>query len=173
MRRIYIFLLVTLTAFIVSAQEKDSEAKGFTWGGDVGTTIDFSSNGMSTIDADVNLGYKNSFFRSLCVGAGLHNTLSNGDRLVPVYLLVRTSFTSKPKQLCFGEFKLGYSFNSIKNENQHGLYASAGAGFNLYSNKKFKSHITIAYNFYKMKAFEDLKDLKNIHSVAIKVGINF
>lgn len=173
MRRFFILIFTLFTVLYTTAKDKGETTGGFTWGGDVGTTIDFSSNGMSTIDADVNVGYKNKFFRSLCIGVGMHNTLSNGDRMIPVYLLVKTSFTSKPKQLCFGEVKLGYSFNSIKSETQQGLYCSSGVGFNLYSNEKFKSHLIIAYNFYRMHKSEKLKRLENIHCVSIKVGINF
>lgn len=169
MRRFYILIFTIFTITGILANDNKTTSNGFTWGGDVGTTIDFSNNGMSTIDADVNVGYKNNFFRSLCVGAGMHNTLSNGDRFIPVYLLIRTSFTSRPKQFCFGEVKVGYSFNSIESETQQGLYCPGGVGFNLYSNNKFKSHLVIAYNFYQTTESKKLKHLEDMHSV----GINF
>ena len=103
----------------------------FTWGADIGSSIDISGNDMSSIDIDAYFGYKNAVIRTLGIGAGIKSAIGNSYTAIPVYAILRTSFTSKPT-LCFLDLRLGYSFNTLTDDvNQNSFYGSAGLGFNL------------------------------------------
>ena len=177
MKTIFIILSIVIVSSLYSnAADVIVPAKGFTWGGDIGSTIDFSSSGKSSIDAEMNFGYKCPYFKVIGVGAGIHTCLSSNNTFIPVFALLRTSFSSKPK-LCFLELKGGYSFNSLGNVSQSAPFGSIGLGCNLYRNSKFSSHIILSYNFYKINDFttDDDKnvDAEDMHAVSIRIGINF
>ena len=72
----------------------------FTWGAEVGSSIDLTGYDLSTIDVDVLFGYKNSFIRMAGFGAGVHRSVHRGDNFIPVYASIQTSFRSRPS-LCF------------------------------------------------------------------------
>lgn len=148
---------------------------GFTWGGDFGSSIDMTSNGMSSIDANMYFGYKNSVFRTVGIGAGIQSSLGNPNTFYPIFAIMRTNFTGRPS-LCFMELKGGYSFNSIHNQNQKGMYASLGLGFNLYTSEKLRSHIIIAYNFFDVEPYDAngvLTRLENLHCMSVRIGVSF
>lgn len=148
---------------------------GFTWGGDFGSSIDFTTNGMSSIDANMYFGYKNPFFRTIGIGAGINSSLGNANTFYPIFALIRTSFVTKPS-LCFAEVKGGYSFNSINSHSQQGMFGSVGIGINLYSNNKLHSYIIVAYNYFKIDPYTDdgvLTELKNLQCVSVRIGVSF
>lgn len=148
----------------------------FTWGAEVGSSIDISGYDTSTFDADVMFGYKNGWFKILGVGAGIHRAFGTGDNFVPVYAVVRTSFSRKPR-LFFLSFKAGYSFNTMGDSPTFGDTNSAlGAGVNLAFSRRFKSHIVLAYEFRHFNArHKSLYDLpcENISLATISFGVNF
>lgn len=150
--------------------------KSFVWGADIGSSIDISGNDMSSIDADAYFGYKNSFIRTLGVGASIHTALGNDNMLIPIYLIFRSSFRTQPS-LCFLDLRGGYSFNSLKSSNnQSGAFGSIGVGFNLSFSRKFNSHIILSYNFFQLKPYgigEDHVDVSNLSSMAVRIGISF
>ncbi|MEG2243087.1 MAG: hypothetical protein RSC87_06330 [Muribaculaceae bacterium] len=154
----------------------DKFIQHFVWGADIGSSIDMSGNDMSSIDIDAYFGYKNSFIRTLGVGASIHTALGNSNMAIPVYLIFRSSFRSQPS-LCFLDLRAGYSFNSISSSyNQSGAYGSIGVGFNLSFSKKFNSHIILAYNFIQLKPYgegENYVDLNNLSAMAVKIGVSF
>lgn len=148
---------------------------GFTWGGDFGSSIDMTSNGMSSIDANMYFGYKNSVFRTVGIGAGIQSSLGNPNTFYPIFAIMRTNFTGRPS-LCFMELKGGYSFNSIHNQNQKGMYASIGLGFNLYTSEKLRSHIILAYNFFDVEPYDahgTLNRMENLHCMSVRIGVSF
>lgn len=177
--RIYLLTVVTLfmtTNINAEKLQKSVKSSGFTWGVDAGSSIDMSNNGMSSIDGDAYFGFKNSFLRTIGLGAAIHSSLGNGNSFIPVYAILRTSFTSRPV-LCFLDLRGGYSFNSINNDdNQKGAFGSVGVGFNLYSNTKFKSHIILAYNYFKLSDYtKDQVNIKttDLHAMSVRIGISF
>lgn len=161
---------------IASASVPFEQQKGFTWGIDMGSSIDLSSNGMSTIDGDAYFGFKNNFFRIIGVGASIHSPLGGNNSFIPVYAILRTNFRNKPS-LCFLDLRGGVSFNSLgKDNDQTGAFASCGIGFNLYCNTKFKSHIILAYSFFKLDNYTKndlLIDADNLNAMSVRIGISF
>lgn len=148
----------------------------FTWGADIGSSIDISGNDMSSIDIDAYFGYKNDAIRTLGMGACIKSAIGNSYTAIPVYAMFRTSFTSKPS-LCFMDLKLGYSFNTLTDDiNQNSFYGSVGLGFNLYTSSKFKSHLILSYTFMNMESFYSnglYNDINNYSGMSVKIGVNF
>lgn len=148
----------------------------FTWGADLGASIDMGGSDMSTFDVDVFLGYKNSFIRTVGFGAGIHQAFGNGHNFIPVYAMFRSSFRKKPS-LFFADVKAGYSFNTISNSHsQGGIYCSVGVGINLAISKHFQSHIILSYGYFGMSAIdaEDMTyDGKHINYAQLRIGANF
>ncbi len=148
----------------------------FTWGAEFGASIDLSGYNTSTFNIDAVLGYKNNFFRILGAGVGIHRSLGNGDNFIPIYALLRSSFSHRPR-LFFMSLKVGYSFNTIGDSPTFGdTNAQLGAGINLAMGKKFQSHIILAYEFrhFNRRHKYILNDKANDISLAtISFGVNF
>ncbi len=148
----------------------------FTWGAEFGASIDLSGYNTSTFNIDAVLGYKNNFIRILGAGVGIHRSLGNGDNFIPIYALLRSSFSHRPR-LFFMSLKVGYSFNTIGDSPTFGdTNAQLGAGINLAMGKKFQSHIILAYEFrhFNRRHKYILNDKANDISLAtISFGVNF
>lgn len=148
----------------------------FTWGGEFGASIDLSGYDTSTFDVDIVFGYKNSYLRLLGIGAGVHRAFGTGDNFVPVYAVLRTSFSKKQRPV-FMSLKVGYSFNTMGDAPTFGdTNASLGCGFNLAISRKFKSHIILAYEFRHFNKRH--KDVLNMHAdnislATLSFGVNF
>lgn len=150
--------------------------KHFTWGIDLGASIDLSGEDMSTFDAETYFGYKGSWVRVAAIGAGMHKAFGNKYTFIPLYAMLRTSFRSQPSLLFF-EMKLGYSFNTLNDSGSFGgAYGSFGLGVNLAMSKSFQSHIVLAYSYFTLRNATDL-DIPytgdNINSAVLRFGINF
>ncbi|MCM1319244.1 MAG: hypothetical protein NC217_02545 [Muribaculaceae bacterium] len=148
----------------------------FTWGIDLGASIDLSGEDLSTFDAETYFGYKGNWIRTAALGAGMHKAFGNKYTFIPVYALLRTSFRSKPSLLFF-ELKAGYSFNTLNDSGSFGgAYGSFGLGVNLAMSKSFQSHIVLAYSYYTLRHATDL-DIPysgdNINSAVLRFGVNF
>ena len=155
---------------------RDLGTSHFTWGAEFGASIDLSGYNTSTFNVDAVLGYKNSYFRILGVGVGVHRSLGNADNFIPVYALMRTSFSTRPR-LFFMSLKAGYSFNTMGDSPMFGdTNAQLGAGINLAMSKKFNSHIILAYEFrhFNKRHKYILNDKADDISLAtISFGVNF
>lgn len=148
----------------------------FTWGADVGGSVDMSGNDMSSLDISANFGYKNHVIRLLGAGASLNMMVSNSCRSFPFYAIVRTSFTKRPT-LCFVEARAGASINYMqRNISQTGLYLSGGIGINLATGRTFRSHLILSYSFFD-RGYVTYKDIDysvpDIHYLGVKIGISF
>ena len=149
----------------------------FTWGADLGASLDLTANDMSTFDLDFILGYKNSLFKTLGVGVGIHRTVQSGDNFIPVYALIRTSFTSRPS-LLFLNVRLGYSFNTIEDSPTFGDYnAGFGCGINLSQVKKAKTYIIlgVAYRYFNEnhRDYVARLDTQSVWLAQLQFGVNF
>lgn len=132
---------------LVPGRERDFLTSHLTWGGEVGSSIDLGGNDMSSFDASLVAGYKNSAIQLLGVGVGFRRSFASHNTFIPLYGVIRTSFRSKPS-LLFMHFQAGYSFNSIAKSHVRGdICGSLGLGVNLSMSKKFMTHIILAYGF--------------------------
>lgn len=149
----------------------------FTWGAEVGSSIDITGYDLSTLDVDILLGYKNSFIRMAGFGAGIHRSVQRGDNFIPVYATIQTSFRNKPS-LCFFSAKIGYSFNSIEDSPTFGdLMSLLGIGFNLSSSRVAKSYIlaSLGYRYFNQRHIDMLPSINRhyIFLTQISIGISF
>lgn len=148
----------------------------FTWGADVGSSVDLSGSDMTTFDIDAYFGYKGSLIRTAAVGAGVHKAFGNSYTFLPVYALIRTSFRSEPS-LFFFEAKGGYSFNTLADSGSHGgAYGTLGIGINLAMSNKLQSHIVLSYGFFTLRNASDLTIRyagDNISYAVLHFGVNF
>ncbi len=155
---------------------RDLATSHFTWGAEFGCSIDLSGYDTSTFNVDAVLGYKNNYFRILGAGVGIHRSLGSGDNFIPVYALMRTSFSTKPR-LFFMSLKVGYSFNTMGDSPMFGdTNAQLGAGINLAMSRRFQSHIILAYEFrhFNKRHKYILNDKADDISLAtISFGVNF
>ena len=137
----------------------ESNLGHFTWGADIGSSVDLTANDMTSVDIHGCFGYKGHWMRFAGLGAGINSMLSNASRCYPVYALLRTSFSSRP-QLCFLDLRLGISINNILNySSQTDFYCSIGLGVTLAKGKKFASHIIISYNFMPVRPYTILTEV--------------
>ena len=149
----------------------------FTWGAEFGSSIDLTGHDLSTFDLDVVLGYKNPVIKTAGLGVGIHRTVQGGNIFIPIYALVRTSFTSRPS-ICFFNAKLGYSFNTIEDSPMFGdLCSSLGCGVNLSQSRKAKTYIIVGagvrcFNERHKNMVEKL-DTHYIWTAQLQFGVNF
>lgn len=154
----------------------DLHTTHFTWGAEFGMSLDMTSHDMSSVDADIMLGYKSSIFKVLGLGAGIHRAIGTGDNFIPVYAIIRTSFRKKPS-LLFMHLCMGYSFNTISDSPMMGdTMANIGLGVNLAMTRKFQSHIVLSagYRHFRPRHREIINmDTDNVYLVKLSFGINF
>lgn len=148
----------------------------FTWGADVGSSVDLAGSDMTTFDIDAYFGYKGSLIRTAAAGIGVHKAFGNSYTFIPVYALFRTSFRSEPS-LLFMEVKGGYSFNTLADSGSAGgAYGSLGVGINLAMSPKLQSHIVLSYGFFTLHKASELAIPyvgDNISYAVLHFGVNF
>lgn len=161
----------------------DSEylKSGFAWGASLNGGVELGGNDMSTIGIDGCLGARLPRVQMLGVGASLNIPVNNSNRMIPVYAMVQTNFSSRPT-LCFMDVRCGLSINYIQNEDSHtethqtGIYGSAALGFNLAGNSTFQSYMTVGYSYFGR---EDKKmdgvifPMEDLHVITMRLGIRF
>ena len=151
-------------------------ASHFTWGAETGMSVDVSGYDSSTFNVDAIIGYKNSMFRILGAGVGMHRALGSGDTYIPVYALMRTSFSKRPR-LLFLSLKAGYSFNTIGDAPTFGdVNAAIGMGINLAVRRNFQTHIILSYEFrhFNQRHRSSIQlDAEDISLASLTFGVNF
>ncbi len=180
-RRMMSLLIAMVFAIGMDAQDVQSSGlelheSHFSWGADLGSSIDVSGNDMSSISLDAYFGYKNDILRIVGVGAGINAMLSNGSRLFPIYAMLRTNFQSTPS-LAFLDLKAGTAVGYLESdETQTGFYGSIGVGFNLAVSKKFRSHVIVGYSYTGLQSYsvgEKYIEQDDLHTMSVRIGISF
>jgi len=148
----------------------------FTWGAEVGASIDLTSHDLSTFDADVLLGYKNPYINIAGIGAGIHRSIYSGNYFIPVYAVLRTSFRKQPS-LLFLNIQAGYSFNTVKRVGTVGdFYSSLGIGINLQQTAVAKTYIILSCAYQNFSEGSRAKiniDTRDVFYAKLVVGVNF
>lgn len=149
----------------------------FSWGAEVGSSIDLTSQDLSTFDIDAQIGYKNSIIKLIGVGAGIHRGFHTGTNFIPVYLVFRSSFRRKPS-LFFLNLQAGYSFYSISHAKSQGdLTGSLGLGINLSKSSSANSFVILSANYQRFSnstviANSMLED-NNVFFAKLAIGVSF
>lgn len=174
---IFAALLLGLSSMAQTAKPSTKGApSGFTWGANVGGSIDMSCHNQSSFDLDVNLGYRSPLIRLVGINLGARMMTSDGNRSFPLAAILRTSFTNRPA-LCFWELQAGAALNYLEhNQSQTGLFMSTGIGFNLAMSHNFQSHIILSYAYYNRRDYqykEATVDCPSLSKVFLAFGVNF
>lgn len=151
-------------------------SKHFTWGFDAGASIDMRGNNMSTFDAEGFVGFRNSFIKALGGGVGIHRAFGNGTNFVPLYVIFRSSFRTKPSPFFFN-LKAGYSFNTLSDSpTKGGFNLSAGVGINLARSKTFSTHIVLSYGYFRLDRNQQIAanmKVRHIDFAQLRFGVAF
>ena len=164
----------TGTASENTAIEKhvNTPTRPFAFGVEAGATMDFSGTESSHFDIDIYGGYRKGVIQTLGMGIGFHPTLSHNRTLIPIYILFRCNFKER-QSLCFADIKAGMSINELSNDTHNtGLFTSAGIGFNLLHNHRFKIHAIVGYNYTQIVPF-GIYTHNALHGASIRIGITF
>lgn len=162
----------------MAAKAKGSrERVHFTWGADIGTSIDLSGNDITTFDVDIALGLRRGWLNFIGVGCGANLAISTSQHCYPAFVLFRTNFTDRPTR-CFWELKGGAAVTVFDDAQRcTGIYAGTGLGIKLAAGAKFRSHLVIGYTFVQRSrdvlegiAYPNHADL---HYATMKIGIAF
>lgn len=149
----------------------------FVWGADLGSSIDLTGHDLSTFDLDLLAGYRNKYIKMVGMGIGFHRTVQGGSNFIPIYALIRTSFTSRPSLLFF-HGRIGYSFNTIEHSPMFGDFSSTiGLGINLSQSRKVNTYFVISggaryYNKRHQSEIEKI-DTRYIWIAQLQFGVNF
>lgn len=142
---------------------------------ELSTALDLSSTDMSTFNADILFGYRNKAIQFLGVSVGVHKSLGSRDCFLPLQLVFRSGFQSRPT-LMFMQLSGGYSFNTIARSPLFGDYmASIGAGVNLVQTRKLQSYIVLAFGFRHLnETHQELTSIRkpNLGFAQISFGIS-
>lgn len=148
----------------------------FTWGAEAGSSLDLTSHNLSTFDADVLLGYKNSIFNIVGIGAGIHRSIHTGNNFIPVYAVLRTDFRRKPSPF-FLNLQAGYSFNTVGDRSSVGdFYGAAGLGINLQQGRVANTYVilSLAYQYFSKENMTKIDfDTHYIFFAKLMIGVNF
>ena len=154
----------------------DTPVSHFTWGADLGSSIDMTGQDMTSINIDANFGYRGKYIQLAGLGAGIRMMTSNSSRCFPIYALVRSNFADKPS-LCFAQVKAGISINNLYTDiYQQGFYGAVNFGIRLATGKTFSSHLLLSYEFMQVNrasAPEAIRPISDIHYASISIGVNF
>lgn len=149
----------------------------FTWGAEVGCSVDLGGYDLSTFDLDVVLGYKNSWIHTAGISCGVHRDFTKGNNFIPLMAVFRTAFSTRPR-FWFANLKAGYSFNSLNEDSgtHGGFILNAGIGFNLAQSKRFHTYLILSYEFIHLNETQGTMIDKQIHNLdlaQISFGVNF
>lgn len=147
----------------------------FTWGVEAGSSIDMTGNDMSTLDANILIGYKGRAIHTLGASVGISHGFGTGDNFIPLCLVFRTSFRSKPS-LCFLNFKAGYALSTLNSQHFGSTTAALGIGFNLAQARNYRSYIILSYSYRHFEKVHveryNLND-QNVSMAVLTFGISF
>lgn len=148
----------------------------FTWGADIGSSIDLSAHDMSSIDFGAAVGMRRGWIRFLGAGIGANVMVSNSCRSYPIYAIFRPQYP-RLSRLVFLDTRLGAVLNYLPdNVSQTDLYGSLCVGINLATGRKFTSYILVGYSYVgRRDVSAEAGDIHYdpLHIATIRLGIAF
>lgn len=179
MKKVVLAALAALLAWGNAATARDPEPvnKAFTWGADVGGSVDMEGHDMSTLDIDAYFGYRGPWLQIAGIGAGINMPVDNSYRTFPIYGIVRTSFARVPRPV-FADIRVGCVINETPDgEASCNIYCSPGVGFRLAYGKTYASYLIVGYMYNGMRGKGYIDDrnqeIKGLSAAVIRLGIRF
>lgn len=179
-RRLLPLLAILLAALPVRAQSTAEllSRYSFSWGAQIGGSIDMSAQNMSTIDFSATVGMRHAWVKMLGIGAGAHIMASNSCRTYPVFLAFRTDFSSTRRRLLFMDTRVGIANNTFPGDaHRTGAYTYAGLGINLATGHRFASFISVGYTYMQRGDLTygdgEHHHLPHLHFASVALGVSF
>lgn len=147
----------------------------FTWGAEMGGSVDLSASDMSSFDFDMSFGMSNRWIKMFGLGAGAKIMVTNSCRTFPIYLEYCSDLSVKPR-LLFACIKGGIALNYFeRSEHSTGGYAFGGLGINFARTKNFTSFMLIGYTYVERSDSKGPEPVvrHDLHCATIKLGIKF
>ncbi len=173
-----LFAILICSPMASSAQTDNAPRRGmqFGWGASFTGQVDMSGHDMSSVGLDAYFGMKTAAVEIIGLGAGLNVPVSNSSRLLPIYAIVRTNFSTRPT-LCFMDLRGGVSVNDYEHDHTDvGAYMSGGLGINLASGRSFTSHIIVGFSYFDRRKYT-IDDVEyhpgNLCMATLRLGISF
>lgn len=174
-KRLLTALLLVCTLSVAHSQTDDPlQHKHFAWGADLGSTIDMSSQDMSSINIEAFFGYRGPLIDLMGAGAAINMMMNNDSRSIPVFAIFRSNITRN--SLWFADIRVGCAFNSIyAAASTPAFYCSPGIGFKLASSANFKSYLILSYiyNGADLEATGTHKKIAPLSMANLRLGITF
>lgn len=163
-------------ALINDSVSLGSRERGFAWGAELGSSIDMTSNNLTTFDAVLYAGYRCPYLDFVGAGAGVQRAFGSGNTLVPLFVNIISSFRPRPGRF-FMNLRSGYSFNTISDaDTRGGFLLSVGGGVYLVRTARLRSFIALTYGYYHLnrRQVNDLQmNIKHVDYAQLSIGINF
>ncbi|MDE6499069.1 MAG: hypothetical protein K2L21_10465 [Muribaculaceae bacterium] len=188
MKRIAILLLIIAATAValpqrIAAQDRQSMAGmlarcTFSWGVQMGGSIDMSGQNMSSLDLSGVVGLRYKWIKMLGVGMGAQMMVSNSCRAYPMFFTFRTDFSSTRRRLVFLDTRIGAANNTFPGGvHRTGLYTYGGVGINLATGKRFASFMTLGYTYLHRGEVTygegETHFLPHLHYASVGLGIHF
>ncbi|MDE7375652.1 MAG: hypothetical protein K2N16_02255, partial [Muribaculaceae bacterium] len=102
--------IIAIAACCCAANAQSSNPLRFAWGASLATSIDMTEGDMSNIGIDAYAGIKAPGVQILGVGAGMTAPVTNALRSIPLFIIARTNFRTRPT-LLFMDARAGVAIN--------------------------------------------------------------
>lgn len=182
-RRLLFAIVLLLGCRAAAASEPETTTSllsryTFSWGAQIGGSIDMSGQNMSSIDFSATLGMRHAWIKMLGVGVGAHVMASNSCRAYPVFMAFRTDFSSTRRRLLFMDTRVGIANNTFPGDvHRTGLYTYGGLGINLATGLRFASYLSIGYTFMQRGTVNygegESYLLPHLHFASVALGVHF
>ena len=164
-----IAVLATIAASADEPQSTDTEddataAAGvsFSWGAEIGSTVDLSGHDMTSLDFSAYFGIRRSWLDFAGVGAAANIVVNNSSRTYPLFANLRFSFTPR-NPLLFADLRGGMALHSIDlvTGSKFKPFAQVGVGVYLARGKRFSSYLIAGYAWYSRSGISYIPETAN------------
>ena len=148
------------TAAATSAAAPSSVS--FSWGAEIGSTVDLSGHDMTSLDFSAYFGMRRSWLDFAGVGAAANIVVNNSSRTYPLFANLRFSFTPR-NPLLFADLRGGMALHSIDvvSGNKFRPFAQVGVGVYLARGKSFSSYLIAGYAWYSRSGISYIPETAN------------
>ncbi|MGM9845371.1 MAG: hypothetical protein ACI30K_03995 [Muribaculaceae bacterium] len=167
-----IAVLATIAASADEPQSTDTEggdssadatsAVSFSWGAEIGSTVDLSGHDMTSLDFSAYFGIRRSWLDFAGVGAAANIVVNNSSRSYPLFANLRFSFTPR-NPLLFADLRGGMALHSIDlvTGSKFKPFAQVGVGVYLARGKRFSSYLIAGYAWYSRSGISFVPETAN------------
>ena len=150
------------TTAATTAASAAPSSVSFSWGAEIGSTVDLSGHDMTSLDFSAYFGMRRSWLDFAGVGAAANIVVNNSSRTYPLFANLRFSFTPR-NPLLFADLRGGMALHSIDvvSGNKFKPFAQVGVGVYLARGKSFSSYLIAGYAWYSRSGISYIPETAN------------